>query len=81
MMEIALAVIPSATEIGNSHSGDEPIVFRNYYRCEDDGTEWSDDWSSKCNDRCPTCDTELSPYYSQEIDNSRVIAYLDAFGG
>lgn len=46
---------------------DEPIRFRNHYRCLNDGTEWSDDWSCTCNDHCPTCDAEIEPYESDDI--------------
>jgi hypothetical protein len=50
--------------------GDQPeeIRFRNYYRCPDDGTEWSDEWSCTCNDKCPTCNKEIEPYESEDID-------------
>ena len=79
-MEIVMGVIPTTPEItAFATEEDEPIVFRNYYRCERDGTEWSDDWSCMCNDRCPTCDAEISPYYSEDIDNSRIAAYLNAY--
>ena len=46
----------------------EEIRFINHYRCPDDGTEWTDHWSCACNDRCPTCDKEIEPYESEEID-------------
>ena len=46
----------------------EEIRFLNHYRCPDDGTEWSDEWSCTCNDRCPTCNKEIEPYESEEID-------------
>ncbi len=41
--------------------------FRNYYCCPNDGTTWHDDWSATCNDRCPTCWTEIEPYESEDI--------------
>ena len=47
---------------------DETIRFVNHYRCPDDGTEWTDRWSCACNDRCPTCNKEIEPYESEEID-------------
>ena len=57
---------------GTFEAGDEDqaeeIRFLNQYRCPDDGTEWSDEWSCACNDRCPTCDKEIEPYESEEID-------------
>lgn len=36
--------------------------YENKYRhCE---SEWSDTWTSMCNDRCPECDSEIEPYES-----------------
>jgi transcription initiation factor IIE alpha subunit len=46
---------------------DEPIRFRNHYRCPNDATEWSDEWSCQCNDKCPTCNAEIEPYESEDI--------------
>jgi hypothetical protein len=46
----------------------EEIRFRNHYRCPDDGTEWSDEWSCTCNDKCPKCNKEIEPYESEDID-------------
>jgi hypothetical protein len=46
----------------------EEIRFLNHYKCPDDRTEWSDEWSCTCNDRCPTCNHEIEPYESDEID-------------
>ena len=45
----------------------EPLTFRNYYHCPNDQTKWRDEWSCACNDRCPSCDTEIEPYFSEEI--------------
>lgn len=42
-------------------------LFVNYYRCPDDGTAWSDVWSCACNDRCPRCNHEITPYHSVEL--------------
>ena len=41
--------------------------FRNYYECPNDGTKWHDEWSCTCNDRCPICDIEVEPYFSEDI--------------
>jgi hypothetical protein len=38
--------------------------FINYYRCPDDGTQWTMIWSCMCDDRCPTCNHEIVPYRS-----------------
>ena len=58
-----------ATKEGYSDADhDEEIRFVNHYRCSDDRTEWTDRWSCACNDRCPTCNKEIEPYESEEID-------------
>jgi transcription initiation factor IIE alpha subunit len=46
---------------------DEPLRFRNFYTCPDDGTRWHDEWSCQCNDRCPTCNKEITPSYSEDL--------------
>jgi len=40
--------------------------FKNKYRCEC-GTAWEDEWSCMCDDRCPSCDTPISPEYSEAV--------------
>lgn len=44
-----------------------PTEYRNYYRCPDDGEEWEDVWLHACNDRCPVCNKEITPYKSEEV--------------
>jgi hypothetical protein len=44
-----------------------PFAFRNYYQCPYDGTKWRDDWHCTCNDRCPVCDREIEPHFSEDI--------------
>jgi O-acetyl-ADP-ribose deacetylase (regulator of RNase III) len=46
---------------------DERIKFHNYYHCLDCDTEWEDDWSCTCNDKCPDCNKEIEPYKSEDI--------------
>ncbi len=50
-------------------SGDEPErLYRNFYRCDDCGGEWTDEWSAQCDDDCPHCGTRhMSPYKSDDI--------------
>lgn len=48
----------------------EEKMFRNYYRCEDCGEEWTDKWSCMCDDRCPSCRTEMTPYKSEELETA-----------
>ena len=46
--------------------------FRNYYRCERCGHEWTDEWSATCDDDCPECGARHS---------SNVSHCLAAFSG
>jgi hypothetical protein len=40
--------------------------FRNYYRhC---GKEWTDVWNAECDDDCPVCGKEITPYRSEDAD-------------
>lgn len=40
--------------------------FTNYYSCDKCDTEWSDTWDCMCDDRCPNCNTSISPYESDD---------------
>lgn len=69
----------SASVSGNSL----PLAWTNYYFCNC-GTEWVDQWSCCCNDRCPRCNTETQPYISDdglltdaEIEHARLAAIND----
>jgi hypothetical protein len=42
--------------------------FRNYYECTHEETKWDEEWTCVCNDRCPTCDTETEPSFSEDIE-------------
>jgi hypothetical protein len=45
------------------------MKFLNLYKCPC-GEEWEDLWDCACNDKCPQCNKEIEPYYSEEIDTS-----------
>lgn len=62
------AVIYEPEDVDPSEAPDEE--FTNYYRCDNCEEEWSDTWSSMCNDRCPKCDTETEPYDSDETSDA-----------
>jgi len=46
---------------------EKPFTHRNYYRCPHDDSEWIDEWSCACNDRCPTCRAEIEPYFTENM--------------
>lgn len=46
---------------------DVDMKYRNHYKCTQCGTEWTDDWDSMCDDRCPNCGTSMSPHHSDEL--------------
>jgi len=41
--------------------------FINHYACSECGAHWTDEWSCMCDDRCPDCNTSISPYFSKEL--------------
>lgn len=40
--------------------------YVNNYRCSC-GTRWTDEWNCMVDDRCPTCDTSVSPHDSDQV--------------
>ena len=44
---------------------EELAMFQNRYRHCDQ--IWIDVWSCMCNDRCPICNKEIEPFYSEEL--------------
>lgn len=61
-----MLLIKSVTTIDSSPG--PAMRFRNYYECTFDRTKWHDQWTCMCNDRCPTCDSEMEPYFSEELE-------------
>lgn len=42
--------------------------FRNYYKCDECGVSWMDEWSCACDDDCPECGSRhYSPYDSDDL--------------
>ena len=59
-----------------THKEEDERQFLNHYRCAHIGTpdeglmrvsEWTDEWSCACNDRCPLCNAEVEPYHSDDL--------------
>lgn len=49
--------------------------YEKHYHCSECGTEWTDEWSCTCNDRCPGCNVETEP--KSHIDLSRPLQEKD----
>lgn len=60
----------SASDIwtGPTDSDGAPCRFINHYVCAACEISWQDQWSATCNDRCPSCDAEIEPRSSDELD-------------
>jgi hypothetical protein len=41
--------------------------YINHYLCVRCGYAWTDAWDCMCNDRCPQCDIEMTPYASNDV--------------
>ena len=53
----------------SEHASVEDMLFRNFYRCDTCGHEWTDVWSAQCDDDCPHCGARhMSPYKSQDAE-------------
>ena len=52
--------LPEWQDLSEDSSGN-PVVWVNSYQCSNCGHEWTDTWSSQCDDRCALCDTSTSP--------------------
>ena len=49
-------------------TAEEPVqLVRNFYKCPC-GYDWEDIHSCACDDRCPVCNTAVSPYYSEDLE-------------
>ena len=57
----------ASTWTGPTDSDGQPCKFLNHYTCPC-GEEWTDQWSSQCDDRCPACNTATSPHTSEEVE-------------
>lgn len=53
---------------GEVDSDGEPCRYLNHYVCTVCDESWSDQWSCACNDKCPTCNREIEPYETQDLD-------------
>jgi hypothetical protein len=57
-------------ESSDEEEENEPNHYRNYYKCSKCGSRWEGNSPYMNNDRCPHCNTEIEPYYSEEIEDA-----------
>ncbi len=51
--------------------------YLNHYHCTDCGTTWTDEWSCRCDDECPSCGSRnWSPFESEDL--TEVVREADA---
>ena len=43
--------------------------FINYYHCKSCDEKWEMEWDADCNDKCPMCHSEYTPYKTEEFDD------------
>ncbi len=55
-------------DAANAPDADTGSLFVNHYHCEACDIEWDDEWSCACNDRCPSCNAEIEPYESEDVE-------------
>ena len=53
----------------NAFTDEELIRFHNYYYCDGCNTEWEEDGSCQCDDKCPDCGVAYSPYFREDIND------------
>ena len=49
-------------------------TYLNMYKCSDCNHSWSDEWNCMCDDRCPECNTAMTPYESIDITSAEELA-------
>jgi rubrerythrin len=53
-------------DMGENTDFEDRDRFHNFYHCVKCGEEWDDYWYSQCDDHCPLCNAEMTPYESIE---------------
>lgn len=53
-------------------SDGQPCRYLNYYRCDECDVEWTDEWSCMCDDECPSCGADISPYDADDRGNDDI---------
>lgn len=64
----AWVYVPAAKAwTGPTDSDGEPCMMINHYECTC-GHTWDDQWSSSCDDDCPSCGLTISPHDTTDLD-------------
>ena len=65
---------------GQTNPEDEVVAewYENFYDCLECGTSWTDEWSCKCDDRCPKCYAATVP--TKSVDLSQPLTDEDYAG-
>lgn len=64
--EVVANVQTDATWKGPTDSDGAPCRFTNHYHCSECDIDWTDQWSSTCDDECPECGTCFTPTHSED---------------
>ena len=55
------------SNLSEESQGSALTLFANYYRCAEDGSNWTDCLSCTCDSKCPSCGREIQPYKSLDL--------------
>ena len=57
--------------------------YLNHYRCDECDVSWDDEWDCCCDDECPNCGRDFSPYESEDLndDNTPLVVASTPCGG
>lgn len=79
-IESARIVDVNGNKVGQWEYEKDSIEYTNYYACTC-GYDWQDTHDCACDDRCPSCNTSIQPYFSDtsdyppDTDNERLERY------
>jgi len=51
-----------------------PWFLNKYRHCN---IQWDDEWDCECNDRCPECNKEITPFASYEVEGVDADAQME----
>jgi hypothetical protein len=66
--------------LAGSKRGCADVWFRNHYKCEECGHEWTAEWSSWVDGECPTCGDKYNGSDETKVEDLTVIVDRNAEG-